>query len=252
MPAGETIGDDVPASFPAKLTKLLLARFRASGEPITLFPCELIPTNGVVLRDLCAGIARRSGLPEAFLAYLTEDCVWANSLVDRIVSEPLEPAGAVAEPYALWAIEKAPRLIMPCRHAAIRPVDDLKVAERLKLFILNLGHTCLAERWLRDKRPAEETVLEILSDPGGSRPCSTRSTTRRCCRCFAAAGIAEAPAYRLEVAERFRNPFLRHRLSEIAGNHMVKKERRIGGLIALGREVAPGLRLKRLEAILAT
>ena len=105
-PDGETLGDGLPVSFPAKLTKLLAARWRKSGVPLTLFPTELVPDNGVVLRGLCTGIAERSGLPPAFVAWLNDDCVFANSLVDRIVSTALEPAGAVAEPYALWAIER--------------------------------------------------------------------------------------------------------------------------------------------------
>jgi tagaturonate reductase len=107
-----------------------------------------------------AAIATRSGLSPDFVGWLENDCVWANSLVDRIVSGALEPAGAVAEPYALWAIERQRRLVAPCRHPAIKMVDDLAVTERLKLFILNLGHTCLAEAWSADRRPPGETVRE--------------------------------------------------------------------------------------------
>ncbi len=69
---------------------------------------------------------------------------------------------------------------------------------------------------------------------------------------FAAAGIAEAPDYRHTVIERFLNPFLDHRLREIAGNHLAKKERRIGGLRKLAAEVAPGLKMPMLVAIEAS
>ena len=44
--------------------------------------------------------------------------------------------------------------------------DDLEPYERLKLHILNLGHTFLAEIWQREGRPEGETVREILADPG--------------------------------------------------------------------------------------
>ncbi|MEQ9688870.1 MAG: mannitol dehydrogenase family protein, partial [Bauldia litoralis] len=163
MPENETIDDGVPVSFPAKLTKLLAARWRAGGKPLTLFPTELVTNNGVVLAGLCDGIARRSGLPDAFIAWMATDCLWANSLVDRIVSGALEPAGAVAEPYALWAIEKQERLVIPLTHPAVRPVDDLMVTARLKLLLLNLPHSCLAERWLADARPGDETVREMIA-----------------------------------------------------------------------------------------
>ncbi|CAN5318995.1 mannitol dehydrogenase family protein [soil metagenome] len=251
MPDGETIGDALPVSFPGKLTKLLLARWHANARPLTLFPCELINANGAVLRGLCGGIAERSRLPAEFVRWLREDCVWANSLVDRIVSGSLEPAGAIAEPYALWAIEAQPRLVLPCRHKAIRLVDDLTVTERLKLFILNLGHTALAERWLAEGGAPGLTVCETLAVPE-VRGWLDALYDGEVLPVFAAAKIGDAPAYRATVIERFLNPFLDHRLADIADNHVSKKERRIGGLVRLAAEVAPGLPLPRLRAMAAS
>jgi tagaturonate reductase len=242
------VAGTVPRSFPGKLTSLLHARWRAGADPLTLLPCELVTANGQVLRAACAAVALRSELPPPFRTWLERDCVWANSLVDRIVSAPLEPAGAVAEPYALWAIERQPRLQPPCRHPAIRMVDDLRVTERLKLFILNLGHTCLAERWLAERRPPRETVRECLSDPA-MRAFLDEIYDREVLPVFAAAGIAEAPAYRQSVIERFLNPFLDHRLADIATHHAAKKARRIGGLRQLAAEALPGKELPVLTAI---
>ena len=108
-----------PRSFPAKLAKLLLARFSAGADPITLFPCELTPANGKVLRGVVLDMLDRWQAPATARRWVGEECLWVNSLVDRIVSEPLEPLGAVAEPYALWAIEDQPGLELPCRHPAI-------------------------------------------------------------------------------------------------------------------------------------
>ncbi len=248
MPDDETIGDGVPQSFPAKLTKLLHARWQANPQPLTIFPCELISANGSVLRGLCAGIAERSNLPNGFRQWLADDCVWANSLVDRIVSGALEPAGAIAEPYALWAIEKQPRLVPPCTHPAIQMVDDLRVTERLKLFILNLGHTALAERWKADNRRPDETVREMLAE-AAIRAYLDTLYDEEVLPVFAAAKIDEAPAYRRSVIERFSNPFLDHRLADIFDNHASKKARRMGGIIELAAEVAPALKLPRLAAM---
>jgi tagaturonate reductase len=248
MAENEAIGAGVPASFPAKLTKLLAARWRKSGSPMTLFPCELVPDNGVVLRRLVAGIAERSRLPPEFLSWLHDDCVFANSLVDRITTEALEPAGAVTEPYALWAIERRDGLTVPLTHPAIRLVDDLKVIERLKLLLLNLPHTCLAERWLADGRRKDETVREIIADHEISAWLDA-IYDEEILPVFAAAGIDEAPAYRATVMDRFRNPFLDHRVSDIIVNHHDKKARRIGGLRDFAAEAAPDMKLDRLARI---
>jgi tagaturonate reductase len=248
MPENEAIGNELPASFPAKLTRLLHARWQEGGEPLTLFPCELINGNGAVLRGHCTEIAERSHLPADFIVWLSEGCVWANSLVDRIVSGSIEPAGAIAEPYALWAIEDQPGLVLPCRHPAIHVVSDLTTTERLKLFILNLGHTALAERWLTGDRRPDMTVRETLEDSAGRRYLDTLYDDE-VLPVLLVAGIDEAPAYRESVIERFRNPFLDHRLADIADNHAAKKERRMGGILKLAGEVAPALRLPRLRAM---
>ena len=103
-------------------------------------------------------IARRARLATpttTFIDYLTKRCVWVNSLVDRIVSEAIQPVGAIAEPYALWAIERQAGMVLPCEHEDIVVTDDLAHYERLKLLLLNLGHTMLVESWLnaRTARP---------------------------------------------------------------------------------------------------
>ncbi|MCX5495082.1 mannitol dehydrogenase family protein [Kaistia dalseonensis] len=247
---GEKLGDGVPQSFPLKLLKLLVARWRAGRPPLTLFPCELIPRNGDVLRGILSGQATANGLPPEFHDFLAA-CIFASSLVDRIVSEPIEPAGAVAEPYALWAIEKQPGLVPPCEHPSVRMVDDLAVVERLKLFILNLGHTVLAEHWKATGRPEGELVREIMADRA-MRSILDTLYDDEVLPIFRAGGVDEAPAYRLSVIERFENPFLAHRLAEIFGNHVEKKKRRIGGLLAWKAIVAPDLPTPRLDALLAS
>ena len=246
----DTPGDRVPRSFPAKLTRLLHARFRHDARLLDFFPCELITSNGAVLRDTVLHVAQAWGLEAEFQAWLAERCRWPSSLVDRIVSEPLEPIGAIAEPYALWAIEALPGLEPICRHPAIIVTADLEHYERLKLLILNLGHSYLAERWLLDGRPPEETVLEALAD-ADLRAALDEVYDREVLPVFAALGFAEQAAdYRRTVMERFGNPFLRHRLADIATNHEAKKARRMGTLVELARQHLPELAQPRLTAAL--
>jgi len=247
----DQVDNGAPKSFPAKLTKLLYARFAASRPAPTLFPCELIEGNGDRLKALTLELAAGWDLPDAFRRWLGEDCIWVNSLVDRIVSAPLEPAGAVAEPYSLWAVENRPGLTMPCRHPSVVVTDDLKRYERLKLFILNLGHTYLAERWSRRGGAANETVRGLLADPATLAELDDLYD-REVLPAFDGLGMAEeARAYRATVIERFRNPFLDHRLADIFTNHAAKKQRRFGGLIALAKQHGIAVAQPRLEAALA-
>jgi tagaturonate reductase len=240
-----------PASFPAKLLALLHHRWSRSGAPLTLLPCELVSRNGDVLRDIVLGLAAGWRLPDAFLSYLRSTCVWANSLVDRIVSSPLYPVGAVAEPYALWAIERRDRLVLPCRHPAIVVTTDLARYERLKLMLLNLGHTFLAERWLVERRRSDEMVREAMDD----EPLRSQLEAvwlEEVVPVFDAAGEgAAATAYLDSLRERLKNPFLDHRLSDIAQDHAQKKRRRFEPVVAWAAELGLGLPQARLRAALA-
>jgi tagaturonate reductase len=245
--AADRLDGPVPRSFPAKLARLLVARHCAGAPPITLFPCELTPDNGDTLRGIVLALLADWGAGEAARRWIGDECVWVNSLVDRIVSEPLEPLGAVAEPYALWAIEDRPGLAPPCRHADVVVTDDLKRYERLKLFILNLGHTWLADVWRKSNGAPGMTVREAMADRA-LRGSLDEIYETEALPAFAALGMGdEARRYREAVIERFSNPFLDHRLAEIYNNHAAKKARRFGGLIAL----APDLALPKLAAALA-
>lgn len=247
---GDGIATPVPHAFPAKLTKLLHARFCAGADPLTLFPCELIPGNGGVLKGVVLGLAAAWSLEPGFKRWLAEDCLWINSLVDRIVSEPLEPAGAVAEPYALWAVERRERLVMPCAHASIVLTDDLARYERLKLFILNLGHSWLAEGWAARGADKSTTVRALLADDRVLADLNDL-LDREVLPAFAALNMGEdAQVYRAAVIERFRNPFLNHFLADIFTNHAAKKRRRFGGVVALAESAGGAIRQPRLRAAL--
>jgi tagaturonate reductase len=240
----------VPHSFPAKLLVLLHRRWQLNRDaPLSIFPCELIERNGEVLRELLVGLAHRWAVDGGFVDWLRTHCVWANSLVDRIVSAPLQPVGAVAEPYALWAVEAQPRLQLPCRHEDILLTDDLARHARLKLFLLNGGHSFLAERWLRERRCADETVLQAMHDER-LRAELEALWHDEMLPVFAVLGLREAAVDYLEaLRERLLNPFLEHRLAEIAQNHAQKKQRRFAPLRALAEQ--QGLPQPRLRAALS-
>jgi tagaturonate reductase len=238
-----------PASFPAKLLVLLHDRWQ--GQPdsgLTLLPCELVSRNGERLREIVVALAREWSLGPAFLEWMSEHLVWANSLVDRIVSQALDPVGAVAEPYALWAVEMHPHLQLPCRHPSIVLTDDLSRYERRKLFLLNLAHTLMAERWMTDSHPPGMTVLQAMQTPA-LRDSIEAVWAEEVLPVFDALGDgAGARAYLVELRDRLLNPFLDHRLADIAQNHAQKKARRIEPCIALARERAPALAQPRLLA----
>lgn len=241
-----------PGGFVAKLLVLLHDRWQAQPDaPLTLLPCELVSRNGERLRELVAALAGDWGCSAGFRHWLQQRPVWANSLVDRIVSEALEPAGAVAEPYALWAVEAHAGLQLPCEHPAIVVTDDLARFERLKLHLLNLGHTLLAELWLQRGAPEGMTVRQAMLEPG-MRATLEAVWQDEVLPVFEAGGEgADARRYLVALRDRLLNPSLVHRLADIAQNHGQKKLRRLQPVVDMAAQLRPGLAQPQLRAALA-
>ena len=239
----------VPASFIGKFLALLRHRHAAGGRPLLVLPCELVSGNGRVLRAVLRDLAAKGELPADFRDWLQHEVQFCDTLVDRIVSAALEPAGAIAEPYALWAIQRMPGLVGPLQHPDVIVTEDLEPYARLKLHILNLGHTTLAQIWLADRRPAEETVAMILADPP-VRARLMQIYEAEVIPGFAARGMRDAASdYVSRTMERFENPFLQHPIRDIAQNHRIKIERRVRAFIAWVHECEPALALPRLTTL---
>ena len=79
-----------PLSFPAKLTAVLYKRFKhyegKKGSGLVIMPCELIDDNGTKLKNIVLQHVEDANLGAEFINYLNNECVFLNTLVDRVVS----------------------------------------------------------------------------------------------------------------------------------------------------------------------
>ena len=242
----ESLTDGVPTSFPAKLMAFLWERFnhfKGSAESgMVIVPTELIVDNGTKLYEICLRLAAFNQLPEAFVTWLQTANHFCNSLVDRIV--PGKPdaealAGlyqklgyqdnllAVAEVYRLWAIQgnEAVRNILSFSQVdegvVIKP--DIEIYRELKLRLLNGTHslTCGLAYLC-----GSNLVRENMSDANLSAFAERLMLNE----------LAEAIPYPVapEIAEefgqnvlnRFRNPFLKHKLLDITLHYSSKMKAR--------------------------
>lgn len=219
----DRVGSGPPASYPAKLLAVLLARHEAGLPGLTILPCELIEQNGAKLRELVLEQALRWDTPPSVQEWLRDACVWVNNLVDRIVPGPpknhpllsSDPLLLSAEPFALWAIETADAF--PLRHPAVITAADIEPYYLRKVRILNGLHTALVCRALP---MGIETVGECLDHPELG-PWLEDLLYYEIVPVLE--GRVEDPAaFAKATLDRFRNPFLEHKLSSIALNHEAK------------------------------
>ena len=218
-------GAGAPASFPAKLLAVLVARGEAGLPAPWILPCELIEGNGARLKDLVLAQAGRWEVGGETVAWLANECRWLNTLVDRIVPGPprqhpllgIDPLLIMTEPFALWAVETVDPAFPFAGHPAVVLAPDITSYSLRKIRILNGAHTALVGRALGS---GLETVRECLDDPEVGAWLEGLLFEEIVPvlegRCDDPAGFARA------VLERFRNPFLEHRLASIALNHETK------------------------------
>ena len=172
-----------PASFPAKLCAWLAERHSAFGADaergVIVLPFELIDDNADRLREIVSRHARDWGLDESFNAWLDTACVFANTLVDRIVTQPTTvQRDEIAE---LANAGLADDRLQTCSESfhllAIEAQGDGEARARRSL---PLDRAALSVLWTRDLAPIRERKIRILNGShmflaflGPERGCAT-------------------------------------------------------------------------------
>ncbi|HEY7315161.1 MAG TPA: tagaturonate reductase [Gemmataceae bacterium] len=225
---GDKPNDAPPRSFPAKLLAVLRERFEAGRPGLTIVPCELREHNADLLRGLLLQLALDWNMPAALADWLQRECVWLNTLVDRIVVDP--PADhplraedamlAVCEPYALWAVQQKTTPFI--RHPAVVWTPDVQPYFLRKVRILNGAHTALL---IKARPRGFETVRDAVLD-AELGPWLERLLFEEIVPVLE--GRVEGPTeFARQVLDRFRNPFFEHQLASIATHHAAKVQVRL-------------------------
>lgn len=259
--AGET-AERPHRNFPAKLADWLHERFLALGDKggVLVLPCELIDNNAERLYGYVVRYAREWGYAEEFFAWLENSCRFCSTLVDRVVSgypaaeaEEMEKRFGyrdalidVCEPFLLWVIDSAQPVDawLPVSSCGLDIVvtDDFSSYRTRKVRILNGAHTSSV--------PAGhlcgfKTVDQLVSDPVFFEFLD-RELKEEIIPSFDGKDLLK---YAGEVFERFRNPYVHHRLTSIVLNSVSKFRARV--LCSIEDCVERGIRPSRLFFSLA-
>ena len=221
--------EDKPAlSFPGKLTQLLYRRYRNGLDGFIFLPCELIDNNGDELKKCVLGYASLWKLDDGFKAWIENKNIFANTLVDRIVTgypndgtqdaHPDDKFLNTAEIFHLWVIEGDFENELPLKKAGFNVIwtDDAKPYKRIKVRILNGAHTSLVAGALLS---GIETVGEAMNNA------LTSEFLNRCMSEEILPTIGktdESVSFASSVFERFKNPFIQHKWRAIALNSVSK------------------------------
>ena len=229
--------DCPPASFPAKLTQVLLHRWRAGRPGVVVLSCELIDNNGKELLRCVNQYIQQWGLKEGFARWVNGDCTFCSTLVDRIVPGRIRDAAEAArleeengyrdalidvgEVFGVWNIEGPEWLAekLPFRAAGLNcpVVPDVTPYKKRKVRILNGAHTgfvpgaYLAGYDIVRDCMQDDVILGFMNRMLHEEVIPTLPLDRQDLEAFAAA-----------VQDRFNNPFINHELMSITLNSTSK------------------------------
>ncbi len=233
----DKITDAPPKTFPAKVTLLLKRRFELGLKGFIFLPCELIDRNGDNLKKCVLKYAELWNLGDDFCAWVENENVFTNTLVDRINTG--FPRGEdlglgyednllnTSEFFHLWVIETEHDLEseLPFASAGLNVIvtkDKLEMYRTRKVRILNGAHTSLVPYAMLE---GFDTVKSCIDD---ERMCAH---LRRCVFDEICPTLDlpkdELLAYANSVVERFGNPYIKHYLSAISLNSVSKFKVRV-------------------------
>lgn len=240
----DTSADELPSSFPGKLTALLYHRFKHfegdPGKAPVIVPCELIDRNGDKLKQYILQYAELWDAEATFQRWINEHCIFCNTLVDRIVpGYPGEKADGIkqeigfddqlltsGEYFHLWIIE-GPETIqdkLPFEEAGlnVRFVDDLSSYRTRKVRILNGLHTSMVPvGYLNGNRTVKEAIDDDIVGPYLQKELFDEIIPTL------DLSEEELTDFANDILDRFRNPFIKHELSAIALNSVSKYKVRV-------------------------
>lgn len=221
--------EDKPCkSFPGKLTQLLYRRYKNGLRGFILLPTELIDNNGDALKSCVKKYADFWGLEKDFIRWLDEENIFANTLVDRIVTgypddgtELMHPDDKfldTAEIFHLWVIEGNFENELPLKKSGFNVIwtDDAGPYKKIKVRILNGAHTSLVALCLLS---GIETVGEAMKNETASaflNECMEKEILP------AVGKNEESISFAASVFDRFRNPFIHHKWKAISLNSVSK------------------------------
>jgi tagaturonate reductase len=244
--ANDSITTTCPSSYPAKLLAFLHARWQhfdgATTAGMVIIPTELIINNGDVLKGIVLRLAADHSLPASFVTWLTESNHFCNSLVDRIVPGSPDSATSTAilgqlgyedslliisEVYSLWAIQGGAEVKKILGFAAadkgVVIAEDIEIYRELKLRLLNGTHTFMCGMsYLLGFR----LVKEVMANSYLSKLIMNLMLSELALAIPYKMDFKVADRFGRAVLDRFRNPFIQHKLIDITVQYTTKMRMR--------------------------
>jgi tagaturonate reductase len=243
----DRVTDKPQEKFPAKVTNFLYTRYQefngAADKGLVFLACELIDDNGQFLKKYVLQYAEDWGLEQGFIDWVNNTCLFCSTLVDRIVTgypranaaELCEEFGytdniiVTSEIFHTWVIEGPQELAkeLPFAEIGLKVIytDDVHPYKKRKVRILNGAHTCSVLAAYLD---GKDLVGELMADPLFYRYLEKALNTEIIPTIEGDELTYDSlKSFADAVFDRFKNPFIKHKLLDISLNSTAKFRARV-------------------------
>ncbi|KOC89240.1 D-arabinitol 4-dehydrogenase [Winslowiella iniecta] len=213
------------------LTRILLARMAAEGEPVTLLNCDNLRHNGERFRHGFLTFLRLRG-EEALLNWVTHQTRSPNTMVDRITPRPTtdiaprvkqatgfdDAVPVMAEAFIQWVIEDDFIAGRPAlEKVEVELVDSVLPWEEAKIRILNASHSCIA--WAGTL--LGQSFIHQSTRTPAIKQLAWDYVTEDVIPSLSPSPL-DLPAYRDQVLDRFANPWIEDTNQRVAADGLSK------------------------------
>ncbi|HEU4779937.1 MAG TPA: mannitol dehydrogenase family protein [Steroidobacteraceae bacterium] len=242
-----------PRSTIGWLVEGLRRRHEQGIPPYTVLSCDNLPDNGAVLKRALVTFARNSDA--SFARWIEAEVTCPRTMVDSITPATDDALRARAEkitgvldawpiqrePFTQWVVEDVPAMRdADWASVGVTLAKDVGVYDRAKLRLLNGPHSTLAYLGLLR---GHESVADAMRDEQLAQFVELLMTEDLAPSLGATPGL-DVEHYISAVLARFRNPGIRHLLSQIAWDGSKKLPVRL--VVTIGEAIRAGRPIHRL------
>lgn len=240
----------------------LARRYCLGLRPFTVMSCDNLIQNGEVCKKKCVDATRMLGLDEPFTRWITDEVKYPNTMVDRITPYLdrdeivalekkyylIDQSPVVCESYKSWVVEDnfVDNQRPSWEKVGTIMTNDVEPYEFVKIFLLNIPHSCIAYFGLRK---GHVYVHEAIEDPD-IHELLTRMITDEIFPILEKI-IGDAldwKSYSEQTIDRFKNSYMKDRLDRIARDGLEKLKKQ--GIRLLREATRHGVKMKHFDTFL--
>ena len=240
----------------------LARRYSLGLRPFTLMSCDNLIKNGDVCRKKCLTAVSSLNLSDDFKEWMKNEVRYPNTMVDRITPylskdeivdlekkfSLIDQSPVVCESYKSWVIEDnfVDNQRPSWEKVGTVMTDDVEPYEFIKIFLLNVPHSCIAYAGLNKKY---EYVHEAIGDPeihdllnrmiiDEVFPILQRNIGE----------VIDWKSYYVQTIKRFKNSHVKDRLDRIARDGLEKLKKQ--GVKLLKEGIRHGIEMNNFKKFL--